>query len=384
MKQSLAPSDLSLSSPEREKIWDKLWRRTSIGRPALMVSPSVKRKEAVKQRYDFEIQEPDPLPEKWSPKWRDALVDALAGMRAAHEMPGDYYPAIPVPRFVHRQSQGIADIFAARVESQSDGNEYVHPLTPDPGAIRAIIPKPIESSCYWQAVEWTRYARRATQFLLPVRTPVMTGPIDTANYLLGTTMTMEWVYTETEVLHSLLGKITDVIIRMLTSLRQAADQCVCPGHFTCTRGGFDLCSEVRSIISKEIYEEFEAPYLRKIGEACGCYGVHSCGNWERTVVSALADPNLVAMNGQSKENDIATLCRLADGKLLLSIKNSANLHERFLWKTRAEFMRHIIEVVPDNQPFETGIAEDEVPLWMDCYRKMRGKPFELLTPLSPV
>lgn len=102
MKTALIPSDLSRSSPEREVILDNLWRRTSIGRPAVAITPSAKKIDSVKARYEFEIHEPDCLPVKWNSGWREALLNALADMRAAQEMPGDYYPAIPVPRFVHR------------------------------------------------------------------------------------------------------------------------------------------------------------------------------------------------------------------------------------------------------------------------------------------
>lgn len=381
MKKILTPSDLNIHSPERELIRNSLWNRSSIGRPAIKIRPFAQTINAVKERYEFEIQEPDHRPEKWTPQWRQSLLDILAGIFTLYKMPGDGCPAIETPRFLHRQSQGIADIFGALIESQPDGNEYVYPLAPDPVAIRAIEPKPIESSCYWQAVEWIRYARHATQCLLPMRMPVMTGPLDTANYLLGTTVVMEWVYTEPNTLHNLLGKITTVIIGMLTSLKQAAGRSVCPHHFYCPCGGFDLCSEVRSIISKEIYNEFEAPYLRRIGEACGSYGIHSCGNWERTVESMASDPHLVAMNGQSKENDVPTLCRLVGGRFMLSIKPSSNLHERYLWNNREEFLRHIIETVPDSQPFETDMPEDEVPFWLKCYQETHGKPFDLLPPL---
>lgn len=198
--------------------------------------------------------------------------------------------------------------------------------------------------------------------------------------VLGPTVFMEWLYTEADTVHSILEKITNVIIGMLNSLKEAAGGLTSSHQLYCVRGGFDLCSEVRSLISREMYNEFDAPCLRRIGEACGAYGIHSCGNWERTVESALADPHLVAMNGQSKENDIANLCRLADGKLLLSINSSANLHERFLWETREEFLRHVIETVPPSQPFETVLAEEELPFWLDCYRKVHGKNLELLAP----
>ena len=51
--------------------------------------------------------------------------------------PGDGFLGIAVPRSVHGQSQGICDIFGARVEEQPDGNFYVHPLPADPAVIVA-------------------------------------------------------------------------------------------------------------------------------------------------------------------------------------------------------------------------------------------------------
>lgn len=346
-------------------VWDALWSRRSIGRIAVGVIPApemVKRAERALATVSW--AEPTEKPTGWTPEWRSSVLNGAVKLVAGLETPGDQYPVLEPPRFVHNQSQGICDLFGARVEAQADGNFYVHPLPPDPAFIDAVMPKPIEQSAYWGAVEWIRYARTMTGGLFEFSNPVMTGPFDTANYLLGTTTLMEWVYSEPETLHRLLDKITDVLIAMIGALRTAAGGRIShPHHGSCARGGYDLCSECRSLVSRDIYETFEAPRLRRIGATVGPYGIHSCGSWERTVPSALSDPNLRIMNGQIRENDLAQLCALARGRITLSIGPSANLDERYTWARKDDFYAHVLRTVPRTQPFEIYMSEEELALW---------------------
>lgn len=201
----------------------------------------------------------------------------------------------------------------------------------------------------------------------------MTGPFDTANYLLGTTVLMEWVYTQPEVLHRLLDKITGVIVGMAEALREAAGGPLNGDAFGCVANIFCFCSECRSLVSREIYEQFEAPYLRRIGEKTGPYGIHSCGSWERTIPSALGDNNLRAMHGQIRENDLAELCRLADGRMTLAIGASNSLPERYTWPNTRSYLAHVLETVPASQPLELGVSEKDFDLWLSLYREIRGR-----------
>jgi len=346
-------------------VWDALWARRAIGRIAVAVLPDAEAlKRAERTLAAAAWPEPAEKPAGWTPEWRASVVNGAAALVAGLAMPGDRCLVLTPPRFVHRQSQGICDIFGARVEAQADANFYVHPLPPDPACIKAITPKPIEESSYWGAVEWIRYARAMTGGLFEFSNPVMTGPFDTANYLLGTTTLMEWVYAEPETLQGLLDKITGVLIGMLGALRAAAGGRIArPLHAGCARGGYDFCSECRALVSRDVYEAFEAPQLRRIGAAAGPYGIHSCGSWERTIPSALSDPNLRLMNGQIRENDLAQLCALANGDLTLSIGPSANLDERYTWSRKEDFYAHVLRTVPRTQPFEIALPEGELALW---------------------
>jgi len=111
------------------------------------------------------------------------------------------------------------------------------------------------------------------------------------------------------------------------------------------------------------------PYLRRIGERLGPYGIHSCGNWERTVASAIEDPNLRVMNGQVRENDLVKLCHLAKGRVTLSIGPSENLDERYTWPDTDSFFEYVLAIVPDRQPLEIAVRESDWGLWTDLHDK---------------
>ena len=351
-------------APDRHPGWDARETGGLLGGIAIAVRPSAERVErAQKECAELLADEAGARPVRWTPEWRDALAGEVARAVASRELPGAWVPALGVPRFVHGQSQGICDLFGARVEAQPDGNYFVHPLTPEPARIDAVTPREIESSQYWGAVEWVRYARAACRGRFEFRNPVMTGPFDTANYLLGTTVLMEWVYTQPAALHRLLDKLAGVIAGMMGALREAAGGTLHGDALACMRNAFCLCSECRSLVSASTYEEFEAPYLARIGRQLGPYGIHACGSWERTVPSALRDPHLRAMNGQVRENDLASLCRLAGGRILLSIGPSRNLPERYTWPDTRSFLRHVLEAVPAGQPLEVVIDEGDLALW---------------------
>lgn len=348
----------------RGKVWDTLWARQSIGRFAMAVTPAEAQMARAREACaGLKLREDAALPSRWAPKWREHLLQDLGNISAQMEMPGDGFVGLSICRDFHGQSQGIADLFGARVEAQPDGNYYVHPLPPDPVAVAALKPRPLEESLYWGAVEYVRYARQATGGMLPVRAPVMTGALDTANYLLGSTVVMEWVYTEPQALKALLATLTDTLARMQLALQEAAGGRLDPQLVWCMRGGPDICSELRAIISADIYEKFEAPCVRELGRRVGPLVVHSCGDWARTVPSACADPNVRAMNGGSREVDVAALCRLAAGRMTLSVYPSRNCHEHLLWPDNESFWNHVLETVPPTQPFELSLSAAGIPLW---------------------
>jgi hypothetical protein len=240
------------------------WDAQTNGRPragiAVAVTPGSQRTaQARESACEWLAAEAQSRPARWTPEWREALVEGLAYFIAAQQLPGSWFPALGVPRFVHGQSQGICDLFGARVERQNDGNYYVHPLPTDPSRIAAMAPNALPASLYWGAVEWLAYARAATQGRVSFRNPVMTGPLDTANYLLGTTVLMEWVYTEPQALHRLLDRITVTLIGMMRELQRAVGGVLHGDALLCVRNAFCLCSECRSLVSTAVSRNSKLP-----------------------------------------------------------------------------------------------------------------------------
>lgn len=363
--------------------WDMLWQKQSPGHLAVACMTSRERVERLKSTFRINLGKEPSTGQPRSEAWREFLTENLYFNAAQMSLPGDYCPALDVPGFAHGESQGMCDLFGAKVELLPDGHHYVHPLPPVPQVIDELVSAPVASSQYWQAVEYIRYARTATRSTLPFHNPVMTGPLDTANYLLGTTTLLEWLYTEPETVHKLLEKITNVMIDFITAIRQATEGTLCSHHLRCVRGGFDVCSEMRSMISTQMYEQYEAPCLRRIGNTLGPFSAHSCGNWEGTIDSMLRDQNFRAMNGQIRENELASLCRLTAGRLTLSIGRSVDVHKRFLWPDRTTYYRHILETVPEGQPFELTLeAEEDIAQWSELHWQIRGEEYPWTAPTS--
>ncbi|MAG35916.1 MAG: hypothetical protein CL878_06700 [Dehalococcoidia bacterium] len=355
------------------KRWNGLRSAPPVG-ISIDIIPSQERILACKGRAAELLEdEISARPPGWTPKWCEALISEVAAVLARGELPGAGISAVEVPRFVHGQSQGICDVFGASVEAQPDGNFYVHPVDPGEVASRRLVRTPVTRSRYWGAVEWIRYARRAARGRVEFRNPVMTGPFDTANYLLGTTRLLEWTYSEPEILHWLLDEVTRTIIGMLGALREAAGGTLHGEDLFCVRNIYCLCSECRSLVSAEIFAEYEAPYLRRIGDAVGPYAIHSCGSWERTVRCSLLDSNLRAMNGQVRENDLHELCRHVGGRLVLSIGPSRDVHERYTWPDTKSFLEYVLQTVPPDQAVEIQVAETDVPLYEELCGRIRGK-----------
>ena len=176
---------------------------------------------------------------------------------------------------------------------------------------------------------------------------------------LGTMTLMKWVYDEPKALHRLLDIITDVIIDMIKKLQSASEGKLCPDQCGCLPYGFALCSEVRHLISANVYNEFESPYLRKIGRECGTYMLHSCGTWERMLPIDIQDKNLMMVHFQTKEMDLKKVYDLTKGNISLCVGQSINLGEKYLWPNESSFYRYLMTAFPAPVPLAFTIGNIE-------------------------
>jgi len=294
---------------------------------------------------------------EWDASIRQQVRDLHISALSRYE--DDAYPAINIPRSVHGQSQCIAELFGCELIEQvsEPGLFYPVPWIQKPADLARINLKPIESSLIGQAIEFAEYAYAVTKGELAIRNPVMTGPIDGANYILGTMQLMHWIYDEPEALHELLEQITRIIIDVVIRLNSKTDGTICPDHGSCLPRGFALCSEVRSLLSVSMYEEFESPYLRRIGKACGPYMIHSCGTWERMLPVDIKDENLVMVNFQTKEMNLKKVYDYTQGQLSLYVGESINLGDQYTWPCETDFYRHLMSAFPEAVPLSFSIKD---------------------------
>ena len=354
-------ADLAEKMAGNADVWDALWRREKASAASRWRSCPAARLEQVKEKYACDWTTPPRGRNDGTSNGDKGCWTSCMRSQLACSFPATIARRRPSPGS-SIGSRRESWTCSARVEEQPDGNCFAFPLPADPSAIDAVQANALETSAYWARWSGRDTPRRhARQDSFPKRRD--DGAHRHGQLPARPDDFLEWVYTHPDTVHRLLEKITDVIVRMTRARLEAAGGVAHSLHFACLRGGFDLCSEVRSLVSRAIYEEFEAPYLRRIGEAIGAFGVHSCGSWERTIPSVLENPRIRAMNGQIKENNLEELCRLADGKIALSIGPSVNVHACHTWPDMESFYRHILKTTPDSQPFEVSVEEEHLPLW---------------------
>lgn len=291
---------------------------------------------------------------------------------AASKYQCDAYPALNIPRPIHRQSQGLAEIFGCSLEEVKSEPDLFHPIPciHEPSDVDRIKVIPFEQTAYGNAVKYARYAYEATEGMLSVKNPVMTGPIDTVNYIMGTMTLMEWIYDYPNELHTLLRIVTEQLIKLIKALQKVTDNHLCPDHSFCLPRGYALCSEVRHMISKEAYDEFEAPYLRQIGKECGPYVYHSCGTFERMLETDAADPMLMLINFQTKEMDLKKVYAATNGRLSMLVGRSINLTEKYLFPDERSFYEHLFTAFPEPVPVETPVFDSGS--FMEAFRVTGG------------
>jgi hypothetical protein len=345
----------------RKAAWEGLVRKQPFGRPALCFFGALPDREAVRQELppaeDIKLRGQARRNADWDRMIRDLVLNLQ--VKANSVLQDDYYPAIDIPTVLYGQTQGVAELFGCKLIPQANEKNLYYPVpaVEDPRDLQHLTVKPVDRSFYGTSIEFARYAVEATDGQLSVRTPVMTGPLDTANYILGSMRLMTWIYDEPAALHQLLDRITDTIIDIIEKLKAATGGRICPEVDYCLDRGYGLCSEVRHLISAEAHAEFEAPYLRRISRACGLYAIHSCGTWERTIPALLADENLMLLNFQCREMDLPQVYSLTRGKVSISVKKSVDLDSRYTWENEQDFLAYAYSAIPEPIPVEIGIYD---------------------------
>jgi len=161
--------------------------------------------------------------------------------------------------------------------------------------------------------------------------------------------------------------IADVLIEIVELYQKAVGGHTAPDLISCVNTGYMICSEVRHLISDEMYREFEAPYLRRLGESCGPFSIHSCGCFERTIRATAEDPNIIAADFQSKETNVALMLSETSNSLTLNIRKSFDIGEEYMWADDESYYRYLMSVIKEPSPVMFRIYN------IDAYRRVRDE-----------
>lgn len=306
------------------------------------------------------------------PKRRDPVADAdiLGCVRAAKAMSRsdrlrDSFPALALTRNLYGHSQRLAEPFGAEPFMDA-GHCQSRPGITSMSQVARLKPRAV-SECHWlsRSLEVLRYYYESTEGNYPVREMVTTGPIDTVNYITGTTLLLESLYTHPKEVHALLDMVTDVLIDHILECRRIVGGRLVPDH-TPLLAGYTLCSELRSEYSGEHYEEFEAPYLRRIGEAVGPLIIHASGRWEQSLPATLADPNIFHIVIWVRDTDLATVTGAIGDRI--SVEAWRSDLQRYGFPDSLSYYRYLLAGLRPETRFT--IAHPDPEAWNQAWDEM--------------
>ena len=251
---------------------------------------------------------------------RDSIVNACKLVQSKYRRDG--FPVVNIPRGFFGHSQRLSEPFGTTVELEGEGGHrsaQARPSIRSMGEVRHLKLKPVKD-CRWlsKSTEVLKYFVESTGGSYHIPHMVTTGPCDTVNYATGSTLMLESLYTHPKELHQLLRMATDIIIEHIKACQRIAGDRLIADHTYLLDGGYCICSEIRSQFSGEHYEEFEAPYLKEIGQAVGKLHIHVSGPIEQSVPATLRDPNITHFKFWLRDCDLRRVSELVGNRVSMA------------------------------------------------------------------
>ena len=130
-----------------------------------------------------------------------------------------------------------------------------------------------------------RFFSEQTGSLFPVRVGDVMGPFSLAVEVVVPAELLVGLYTHQEHAHRLMGLLTDAVISWV-DMQGAETDNPWRGCWQWRMGpgqGLPLADDSQVLLSPDLFGEFCAPYLEKIGEKFGGFHVHICGGESPTL-----------------------------------------------------------------------------------------------------
>ncbi len=283
------------------------------------------------------------------PKKRNEKMDEAIRfwIRMAHvlsqsEYRGASFPRLYIAREFYGHSQRLAEPFGTTT-LVSSGHAQARPAIHSLSSVHNMRLKAVKD-CLWlsRSLETLRYFHESTEGRYYIPHMVTTGPCDTVNYATGTTLLLQGFYESPKAVHQLLRMATDITIEHIQECKKIAGDRLIPDHTYLLDGCYCLCSEIRCLYSREHYEEFDAPYLKEIGEAVGPLHIQASGPVDQSMEPTATDPNIRHMKIWLRDSDLGLVARTIGDRISLDFFENTCM-PALSFESKASFYRHIFE-----------------------------------------
>ncbi|MBI2440253.1 MAG: hypothetical protein HYV35_02665 [Lentisphaerae bacterium] len=310
-----------------------------------------------------------PGPRKRHPEMDKAIryLIAHAGALGNAKRPHDRFPCLFIDRKHYGHSQRLAEPFGTQTLIEGHHAQAM-PVIASLADVAHLRLKPLKECRYLKrSLEVLRYYYESTAGRYYIPHMVTTGACDTVNYATGSTLLLEGFYTNPKAVHQLLRMATEIIIEHIRACKAIAGDRLISDHTQLLDGCYCICSELRSQFSPEHFAEFEAPYLKQIGDAIGPLHIHVSGPIEHSIPATLRDANIRHVKFWLRDSDLAKVVALAGDRLSMAFFENTCMPALAFPDKKAYYL-HIFERIRPETRWV--IAEYEPEGWNQAYDAM--------------
>lgn len=322
----------------------RLWALENGERPGFMigyVGPRVRNGRPIPSAL-FSTEGPDSV--------RDRLLDPAKLLRAQLDeidaqrtLQGDFVPSLcPTLGLV-----GIPSAFGGQVIWWENDLPAVRPAVAD--EIEAVYDLPLPSVTdgeLGRLLDYTRFFIEQTGGQYPIRMSDIQGPLDSAALIMGHNNFLLATYTHPQAVHYLLRRVTDLTIRFVLAQHEIVRSYGCefvPSMFQpwLPDGlGISISNDECVMMSAEMHDEFNVPYLNQLSDTFGGIYLHSCGKWTHQFPSLAHVHNLRGHEFGASEATFEPVLEHFGGKMVLACR--VGLHRDLKVQGMADFVRRVM------------------------------------------
>lgn len=336
---------------EGREYLQRLWHLENDDRPAFIIGDlggPVTGGETVKSAL-FSTEGADTVRDRLQDpeKFLKAQLEEIRGQAG---MLGDFVPALcPTLGVI-----GIPSAFGCEVVWWEKDFPAVRPLPGnDPASLRALVAPGVRDGQLGRILEYTKYFLEQTDATFPIRLSDVQGPLDSAALIMGHNNFFLAMQTHPEEVHHLLGLVTDLIIQFVKAQRELV--CRAGAEFVPSMFqpwipdgfGLSVANDECVMISADMHDEFNVPYLNRISEEFGGVYIHSCGNWTHQLPSLKKVVNLRGVEFGASETPAGPVVEALGGKAVIACRIGLNRENRF--DSMREFVSRIRQIYPENR-----------------------------------